>query len=89
MEILYVVLMGLGVVFTGLICIIIICSIMSRICRIFEKKSDKEPSAVSNSFESNDKIENRGELVAAISAAIAEEEGKDISSIRILSLKKI
>ena len=32
---------------------------------------------------------NRQELVAAVSAAIAEELGTDITGIRILSLKKI
>ena len=32
---------------------------------------------------------DRGELVAAISAALAEELGTDISGIRILSLKKL
>ena len=34
-------------------------------------------------------IENRGEVVAAISAAIAEELGKDVSGIRILSIKRL
>jgi Na+-transporting methylmalonyl-CoA/oxaloacetate decarboxylase gamma subunit len=32
---------------------------------------------------------NREELVAAISAALAEELGTDITGIRILSLKKV
>ena len=34
-------------------------------------------------------IENRGEIIAAVSAALAEEMGTDISAIRILSFKKI
>ena len=34
-------------------------------------------------------IPNRQEFVAAVSAAIAESMGKDVSAIRILSIKKI
>ena len=34
-------------------------------------------------------IENREELLAAISAALAEELGTDVSAIRILSFKKV
>ena len=34
-------------------------------------------------------IPNRGELIAAVSTAVAEELGEDISAIRILSFKKI
>jgi len=34
-------------------------------------------------------ISNRGELIAAVSAAMAEELGEDISAIRITSFKKI
>ena len=34
-------------------------------------------------------IENRREIIAAVSAALAEEMGTDVSAIRILSFKKI
>jgi len=34
-------------------------------------------------------IENRQEIIAAVSAVIAEELGTDISAIRIHSFKKI
>ena len=33
--------------------------------------------------------ENKGELLAAISAAIAEEMGTSVSAIRILALKRV
>ena len=33
-------------------------------------------------------IANKGEFVAAIAAAIAEETGEDVSGIRILSIKQ-
>jgi len=50
-----------------------------------------EPKAGNVSVPSvrTEQIPNRGEFVAAISAAIAEDMGKDVSSIRILSIKKI
>ena len=34
-------------------------------------------------------IQNRQEIIAAVSAALAEELGTDVSAIRILSFKKI
>ena len=40
-------------------------------------------------FRSNDAIPNRQAMIAAISAAIAEEEGADLNAIRILSVKKL
>ena len=36
-----------------------------------------------------DAIPNRGELVAAISVALAEELGKDVKAIRIHSIKRV
>lgn len=89
----FVVLMGIGTVFVGLICIIIVCSIMSLIIRASEKN---KPEAVkSNSYApvvsdtGSQVIADRDKLVVAISAAIAEEIGEDAGAIRILSLKKI
>jgi Na+-transporting methylmalonyl-CoA/oxaloacetate decarboxylase gamma subunit len=58
---------------------------MSAIVKLFvkpEKKEDVKP-------EKSDTIQNKGEFVAAISAAIAEDLGKDISAIRITKIKKI
>ena len=37
----------------------------------------------------NQVIENRQEIIAAVSAAVAEDMGTDISGIRILSFKKL
>ena len=84
----FVVLMGLCTVFVGLICIIIVCSIMSALVRAFEKNKPVKPLAVPASPASGE-IEDRANVVVAISAAIAEELGEDASAIRILSLKKI
>ncbi len=88
---LFVVCLGIGVVFIGLICIVILCKILSAICALGEKKTDVKAPAIATStkVEPAKPIENRQEIIAAVSAAIAEELGTDISAIRILSFKKI
>lgn len=89
-ENLFVVVMGIGTVFIGLICIILLCKIIGLLGKIGANKADTPavvtatPAAVSNQ-----PIQNKQEIIAAVSAAIAEELGTDISAIRILSFKKI
>lgn len=88
----FVVLMGLGTVFVGLICIIILCKIMSAVIRLFQKtpeKNEEQVAAVNSASPAAQAIPSRGELAAAIAAAIAEYTGKDISGIRIHSIKKL
>ncbi len=86
-----VVVMGIGTVFVGLICIIIICKIMSL---FFVKRGDKQADAapakaVKANAVQNAVIENRQEIIAAVTAAAAEEIGADVSAIRVISFKKI
>ena len=71
---LFVVLMGLGTVFAGLLCIILLVTLMSWVCA-----SRHTPSR--GSFTPS--------MMAAISAAIAEDMGTDVSAIRIVSMKKV
>ncbi len=83
----FVCLLGIGTVFIGLICIIIICKLMSLCC---SKTSADTPESKTSPMENQgETIPNRQEFIAAVSAAIAEDMGKDISAIRILSVKKI
>ena len=88
----FVVVLGISVVFIGLICIVILCKILSAICSMTQKNESKA-STVNNAAPvapvSAEPIQNRQEIVAAVSAAIAEDLGTDISAIRILSFKKI
>ncbi len=89
----FVVAMGIGTVFVGLICIIIVCMIMSSIVRAFVKQKPQEnkasaPAPVAASA-ANTAIADRDKVLVAISAAIAEEIGEEAGAIRILSLKKI
>ena len=87
-----VVLMGIGTVFVGLICIIIICKIMGSIIMAGTKKAETkvvESPAAPVAKPQNNVIENREEIIAAVSAVAAEELGTDISAIRIHSFKKL
>ena len=85
-----VILLGIGIVFVGLICLIIICYIMSAVVRLLTGKIADAPAAVEAAPAAvSQEIPNSQEFVAAVSAAIAEHMGKDISAIRILSIKKL
>ncbi len=87
-EMLFVVVLGLGTVFVGLIAIIILCKIIGAFCK---GKTDipVEQEQASAPSSQPQQIENRQEIIAAVSAVIAEELGTDISALRILSFKKI
>ena len=82
----FVVLMGMGTVFFGLICLIVLTSIMGRILGREAAPAVAAPAAPAVAAPAEP---NRQELVAAVSAAIAEELGTDITGIRILSMKKV
>lgn len=88
---LYVVGMGLGVVFVGLISIIILCYIVSAIGRAAggNDTADAKQVPVQTAAPTAAPIQNRQEVIAAVAAAAAEDMGTDISAIRILSFKKI
>ncbi|MCI8910980.1 MAG: OadG family protein [Oscillibacter sp.] len=84
---LFVCLMGMGTVFFGLICLIVLTTIMGKIVGGHAAPTVSAPAsaaAVSAAPEGN-----RQEIAAAVSAAIAEELGTDITGIRIVSMKKL
>ena len=156
----FVVAMGIGVVFVGLICIVVLCMVMSRLCRPGGRKepaaaaaaaavskpaeqsgtgekdiavltavitaaitaaaSDRPAAAVRRAAVPGRRVaapssyrpvmppvysgpprhaaaapvrhpaaSKRQEMISAVSAAIAEQSGTDVSGIRILSFKKI
>ena len=84
--------LGLGMVFFGLICIIALCYILGAIIRAFESRRPA-PAAAQPTEQAapaqTESIAKNGALIAAISAAIAEEMGTDVSAIRIKSIKKL
>ncbi len=83
-----VVILGLLTVFVGLICIIIICTLMSWIFRKLSGKHN-EQAPIEVAQDTVTEIPNRREMIAAVSAAIAEDMGTDIRAIRIVSVKKL
>lgn len=90
----FVVCMGMGTVFVGLICIIILISLMGKIINAVVKDKPAKPAVttaapVAAPAPVSAGIPNRPEFVAAVSAAIAEDLGTDISKIRIESIKRI
>ena len=80
----FVVLMGIGTVFVGLILIILFCKIIGFFCTLGKKEPAPAPAAPAES-----RIENRGEMIAAVSAALAEELGTEVEALRIHSFKKL
>lgn len=83
--------LGIAIVFIGLICIVLLCKILSALCNLGTKSESKVEVPVSAPAvaQSAQNIPNRQKIVAAVSAAIAEELGTDVSAIRIVSFKKI
>ena len=78
----FVVLMGIGTVFVGLICIVLICSLLGAIL----KKSNKtEPKQKETKMDP----EKRQELLAVMTAAIAATAKTDPACIRFISAKKV
>ena len=87
-------LLGLGTVFFGLICIIGLISLMNLIMRAVEKKKAVAPETAEKRPETapeKDGIpeEKRGELLAAVCAAVAEELGTGVDALRVISFKRI
>ena len=80
---LFVCLMGMGTVFFGLICLIVLTTIMGKI--VGGRPAPAAPAPVAAAAPEG----NRQEIAAAVSAAIAEELGTSITGIRIVSMKKL
>jgi len=84
-------LLGMGIVFIGLICIVIICTIMGAICKNIAPKNEGSAKAVGQAPKNEvaAPIANKQEIIAAVCAVIAEELGTDVSNIRVTSFKRV
>ncbi len=84
--------LGIGVVFVGLALLVGIVSLMNAFFRN-NKDTQNTPtipaSPASHVVSQSTPIENKQELIAAVCTAIAEENGTDISAIRVVSFKKL
>lgn len=78
--------LGFGIVFIGLICLIVVINLLGLIMKNVQKKQAAVPAAAAA-----DEIPqaDRGALAAAVAASIATVMGKKVSGIRILSMKKV
>ena len=82
----FVVLMGIGTVFAGLIAIIVIC-LITGFAAGNKKKNKKPPLKTAVNGTEDPRVSQ--ELIAAVSAACAEDMGTDVSRIRVISFRKI
>lgn len=85
---LFVCLMGMGTVFFGLVCLVALTTLMSTFLRAGGKRP-AVPSAPVPVPAAPAAPVVTPELVAAVSSAIAEDLGTDITGIRILSIKPL
>ena len=89
----FVILMGMGTVFVGLICIVLLCKLLGTVCSINRNAPKCKPhspvTTPSSPLAPTISAANRQEIIAAIGAAIAEECGVDGNGIRITSIKRI
>ena len=84
---LFVCLMGMGTVFVGLVCIVVLVIGMSAICR---KLGHIEVAIAPVAAPVVPQVAaDKAALLAAIAAAIAEDMGTDVSAVRIVSIKKV
>jgi len=88
MSNLFVCAMGIGTVFAGLIALVIICKLLSLVCKVVPGNSTPSAPAAPKAPSQGGNIANKGEIVAAACAAIAEELGEDVKNIKVVSFKK-
>ncbi len=83
---------GILIVFIGLVCLIALVTVLGKISQSLLSEKPQEAKAESKAPAATAPvaaIENRDELIVAFSAAVAEELGKDVSAIRVVSFKEI
>ncbi len=84
----FVCVIGMGIVFLGLLGLVLICQLLGSVCSVAASKKAAAPVANTAAVSATE-IPNKQEFIAAVSAAIAEEMGEDVSAIRITSVRRI
>ncbi len=87
---LFVCLFGMGTVFFGLICLILLTNLTSAVCRKVEGSKNKAavPAPASAAVPAANPAKQQ-ELEVAAAAAIGEELGVKADRIRIVSMRKL
>lgn len=89
---LFVTLMGIGTVFFGLICIIVLTTIMGSVLKSKSKPSAPAPAAAPKAAAPAAPAVNTAkeqEILAAVIAAVTEDLGPSASRMQITSINKI
>lgn len=89
---LFVTLMGIGTVFFGLICIIVLTTVMGSVLKSKSKPSAPAPAAAPKAAAPAAPAVNTAkeqEILAAVIAAVTEDLGPSASRMQITSINKI
>ena len=78
--------LGLGAVFIGLICLILITRLMSIICAKLDAKQKAVPAAPAAPRAA---IADQGAFYAAVASCIASVMGAQVDGLRIVSVKQM
>ena len=82
--------LGLGIVFIGLVALILIIKIMGAVMRgVGKKKPAENEAAPAPTAQQTEPEGDLSEIKAAVSAAIATMLGDSVKGIRIISFKKV
>ncbi len=85
----FVVLLGMGTVFFGLICIVFLCMGMSAVIRKIQGNDNAKEEQNVPSAPSSAPIADRQAIIAASCAVIAEELGEEVKNIKVVSFKRV
>ena len=83
------VVLGIGIVFCGLVVIILVCYLMGILAQERPVADTTVAQPVVEPVEQKVLIEAEPEVVVALSAVIAEDMGVDATDFRIISIEKI
>ena len=86
---LFVTLMGIGTVFFGLICIIVLTTIMGSVLKSKSKPAAPAPAAAPKAAAPAVNTAKEQEILAAVIAAVTEDLGPSASRMQITSINKI
>lgn len=84
----FVVLLGMGTVFVGLICIVFLCMAMSAVVKKFQKENSSSPEPQTVKTPAAAPIADRQAIIAGVCAVIAEELGTDVKNIKVVSFNR-